>query len=199
MIKIRQKHLNVPGEQVGDCWRACIASILECGVGVFPDPNDFSDEPWSVYHDEVVKVLNSRGYKLDAYTVESVEQGELNAEYLIAVGTSPRSTDLNALNHAVVWRDGVAHDPHPDQTGIIDVKLFEILRPIEQEVIKLSKKNLAVLELMAKDYRFKEICNELDIKQPACGQRMIKLRQAFKCGSNSGMIVKAIKLNIIHI
>jgi hypothetical protein len=46
--------------------------------------------------------------------------------YVIAIGESPRSTPENKISHAVVWRNGIVFDPHPDKSGLISITAFEI-------------------------------------------------------------------------
>ena len=128
MIPVMQKYLSSEKEY-GDCWRACIASVLECDIEKFPHP--LIDEDWDVYYLKVFDVLEKMGYQWVGYTIENVENSVFEAKdtngYIIAVGKSPRSTEENRWNHAVVWKNGIVHDPHPDNTGIKDIITFEIL------------------------------------------------------------------------
>jgi hypothetical protein len=133
MIPVKQKYLHIPDEQAGDCWRACLASILECDIELFPAPNIIDD--WSDYYPKIFQVLHSLGYLWIGYTIENTDRTSLLAPdtdgYIIAVGKSPRSTIEKRVNHSVVWKNGIIHDPHPDNKGILDIIAFEILLKIK--------------------------------------------------------------------
>lgn len=124
MKPIKQKYLHIPDKQHGDCWRSCLASILECDVDTFQYHN--GDISWPDEWDEVMKKLESLGYYYGTVPVGSTTCGMLECPdtdgYCIAIGKSNRG-----VNHAVVWKNGMAHDPHPDNTGLIEITMFEIL------------------------------------------------------------------------
>ena len=130
MIPVNQKYIHIEGQQAGDCWRACIASILECEIEDFPILENYDD--WSDYYPKVLKVLDAKGWQLVGYTIENINNPDIlqandTDGYVIAVGKSPRSTPEKRINHAVVWKNGIVHDPHPDNTGLIEIIIFEIL------------------------------------------------------------------------
>ena len=133
MIPLEQKYLHIQGKQHGDCWRTCIASILECDINVFSRWE--LKQTWQEYYPIVLKELEKIGYKWGQYTVENTDQDCLEKYsidgYVIAIGRSPRSTKENRINHAVVWDNGIVHDPHPDNTGILDIITFEVLMKIK--------------------------------------------------------------------
>jgi hypothetical protein len=124
MIPIKQKYLHIQDSQHGDCWRTCIASILECDVDIFPYHN--GDIPWPDEYSEVVQILESMGYDYLSMPINKIKQGMLDCRdtdgYSIAIGKSNRG-----VNHSVVWKNGIAHDPHPDNSGISDIIRFEFL------------------------------------------------------------------------
>lgn len=124
MKPIKQKYLHIAEKQHGDCWRACLASILECDIDRFPYHN--GDIAWPDEFDEVMRILYSMGYYYGTVPVNHVIQGIIDCPdtdgYSIAIGKSNRG-----INHAVVWKNGIAHDPHPDNTGLIEITRFEVL------------------------------------------------------------------------
>ena len=135
MIPVDQKFIVIDGRQNGDCWRACLSSILECDIDTFP-AWEYGEE-WADYFPSVLRVLESMGYQWGQYTIENTDLNCLErfsvGGYVIAVGRSPRSTEERQINHAVVWKNGIAHDPHPDKTGILNITTFEVLIPIVNE------------------------------------------------------------------
>jgi len=128
MKPIKQKYLHIPDKQHGDCWRTCLASILECDVDTFPYHN--GDISWPDEWAEVMKILESLGYYYGTAPVGSTSCGILDCPdtdgYSIAIGKSNRG-----VNHSVVWKNGIAHDPHPDNTGLTEITRFEVLTRIK--------------------------------------------------------------------
>ena len=128
MIPLKQKYLHIPDKQHGDCWRTCLASILECDIDTFPYHN--GDISWPDEYDEVMGILESLGYFYGTMSIDYVTQGMLDCPdtdgYSIAIGKSNRG-----LSHAVVWKNGIANDPHPDNTGLVEITRFEVLTKIK--------------------------------------------------------------------
>jgi len=131
MKAVNQKYIYIEGKQNGDCWRACMASILELEIDVFPEWD--VNEPFDQYYPKVFNVLKGYGYEWGSINIaETKEYNLLDYSidgYVIAVGKSPRSNE-ERFNHAVVWKNGIVHDPHPDNTGILDIINFEVLMKI---------------------------------------------------------------------
>jgi hypothetical protein len=112
MISVDQTILH--GEdQVGNCFQACVASIMELSIDEVPH---FCDHPnWPSNFD----------YWLDAYNLYWVEfmcpnggpdgRSEYWGHHIIS-GPSPRGDFL----HAVVGvGDTIIHDPHPSRDGVL--------------------------------------------------------------------------------
>lgn len=129
MNKVTQRYLHEPDKGIyGDCWAACIASITEIPLEEIPDPNDPANKEWSIYWVNMWNFLQEKGYNL---YVEDVHKFKGNGNPVMAIGKSPRCVGENAdLYHAVVWNDGIIHDPHPDNTGIHSIIHFEIIENI---------------------------------------------------------------------
>ena len=125
MKPVKQKYLHVSKiGQKGDCWRACIASIIECDIELFPDPNVITD--WPMLYNNTLEMLEKMGYHYDSIPVSGLK---CDHGYIIAIGKSPRSK-RKRITHAVVWNNMIVHDPHPDNTGLLDITRFEILTKI---------------------------------------------------------------------
>lgn len=90
------------GEGVGNCFQACLASILNLPLESCPDIAKMSDETW---FDEVSQWLRSMGYVLEYTAGVQPRNG-----FAIACGKTKRGPQ-----HAVVMYGGkYLHDPHPD-------------------------------------------------------------------------------------
>ena len=111
MVPIKQKNIHDKAKgTVGDCFRACICSILE--ISDEGMPNFAEDETWTTLREWL------NGNKLDIYYYDFPK--DITNEYYMAVGVSPRG-----VLHSVVYKDGkLAHDPHPDGGGIKEVKYY---------------------------------------------------------------------------
>jgi hypothetical protein len=120
--KIYQKRQHTETTN-GDCWRACLASILCVDIETFSDPNDFDN--WSDYVIKVLEQLYSLGYDLITYEIKDYPGYD---RPVIAIGKSPRGD----WYHAVVWKDGhgIIHDPHESNKGVENIKFFEVLDKI---------------------------------------------------------------------
>ena len=115
-------------EELGNCWAACIATIIEEDLDNVPHfygtdrVNNDTGDCWSAAQ----RWLWDRGYSLICfeYTVKGISdilvEGYRNTPCIIT-GKSQR---FSSVNHAVVGmlnQDGswtLLHDPHPDGTGI---------------------------------------------------------------------------------
>jgi len=108
MIEVKQTKLHDPENGVnGNCWRACIASILSLpidDVPAFEDEEKFDFESLRDWLREIdatmVCTLNPKRHEPRGYT--------------IAVGWSPRFEGV--LHCVVAWNGKLIHDPHPDNT-----------------------------------------------------------------------------------
>lgn len=115
MIPIIQKNIHNPEKGVfGDCYRACICSLLEIsdeGVENFVENKE--------YPMNIVRFLKNKGFRL-RYG-KTVPRG---IDFYMACGISPRG-----VRHAVIYNNGkLVHDPHPIGGGVI-VDEYQWLEP----------------------------------------------------------------------
>lgn len=109
---------------IGDCFRACVASILE--LDPFTVPN-FCEEDWGKEKDfswykAMLKWLHPRGLTYFDIQVPAEFHGRWFEgpaasgfeTFHILSGISPRG-----IQHSVVARNGIiVHDPHPSRAGL---------------------------------------------------------------------------------
>jgi len=124
-VKPVKQTLFFDKDGIGNCFEACLASILELELSEVPM---FHDKDWPV---RFWAWLSSKGF---------VYRGTINPEgigsykdgikgYFIVAGESPRGSHIRG-GHAVVYKDGVmVHDPHPDNTGIINIRYGMMMEP----------------------------------------------------------------------
>lgn len=111
MIPVKQTKrggADVPPEERGDCWSACLASILEVPIEAVPVPH--SDDPEHHWWDATQAALAPHGYRVVAASRSVYPSGY----WIAAVPSKNLGThdDGRPVPHVVVMDDGyVAHDP----------------------------------------------------------------------------------------
>lgn len=116
MIPVFMTVKHDPPHTYGDCYRCCIASILEVPAHVVPSPAARGFDNWSEEMTKLDDWLGSRGMyhffiKTDTENLPAW-QGVLNGYYILG-GKSPRAP------HVVVGLGRqIVHDPHPEGGGL---------------------------------------------------------------------------------
>lgn len=110
------------GFKEGNCWIACIASILELSIDKIPNfcKGSLQEEDNRWFKDTHVWLKNNYGLSLVGLTPELKNYPSLKEGYSILCGSSPRGKD-STESHACVYYNGeIVHDPHPSRNGLID-------------------------------------------------------------------------------
>lgn len=128
MKPVDQTRLYDPANQSppGNCFHACVASILECAIGDVPDeaahwrPGVVPRVSWRKFWCEFVPWLRGRGFGYLECTIGADADVWLDGVPVIASGPSPRDPDIQ---HAVVGTFAAGsfillHDPHPSRDGL---------------------------------------------------------------------------------
>jgi hypothetical protein len=113
----------------GNCFPACLASIMELPLEQIPDLQTPKSEWFNVLWTFLLKngyEFLGTGTKEDALSYPTGIDG-----YYIVNGSSPRGFKRG---HAVVFKNGVmVHDPHVSGLGVIDIwNYFMIERVIKE-------------------------------------------------------------------
>jgi hypothetical protein len=122
---------DAPAERSrGNCLQAALASVLDLPLGEVPhfvqDEHDHPGDPEWDHWTRMCEWLRKRGL----HPISTDPTGLLPGEYAMTSGLSPRG---NGIHHIVIYRDGrLAHDPHPDGTGLRQVLAVYAIRPIKQ-------------------------------------------------------------------
>jgi hypothetical protein len=125
------------GRPDGNCWVACVASILEVSIGELGDLED-------AHRQTLIEWENGNGFKWSLILAETHALGFTvawigmnNPElprlpprgYSIANGPAPRG-----LPHSCVALDGVVvHDPHPDREKLVRIDSYDVLLSVVPE------------------------------------------------------------------
>lgn len=97
----------------GDCWKTCIASLLELPMDDVPHFVEYGDMWWDVTQ-AFIKAIVGNDKELAWW--EDVQLIPAGQEFLIGTGDSPRGD----YQHAVIVDRAarVVHDPHPSRAGL---------------------------------------------------------------------------------
>lgn len=106
----------------GDCWRCCIAALLQ--VPAETVPHFLKDSPDDMYG-ATQKWLNERGLWLFNIPVGGIWHPGLYSEHdappIISCGPTPRSTAMHMTHAVITVNRKMVYDPHPDNNGLTAV------------------------------------------------------------------------------
>ncbi len=115
MTPVKQTKLYTPdGIHNGNCYAACIASLLDLPLWMVPPWEDmFGRGAWYVRTEEwLLRMFNLKIVKTKGHAVEDMP------EFYIANGLSPRD-----VYHSVIYSAGkLVHDPHPSDAGVAEIE-----------------------------------------------------------------------------
>ena len=110
---VRQTRFGNPD---GNCLEACIATIT--GLALEEIPHFLGDDWFADYRGW----LGEKGWNVAWW-----DAGEGAEPSGLAIASGP---SVRGLPHSVVYRDGVFHDPHPSDAGLIEVQYWLLLWPV---------------------------------------------------------------------
>jgi hypothetical protein len=113
--------LEDPQGRQGNCWQTAIASVLDLELEEVPHFAQIDVDDGEHWWIGTWNWLQDRDM-----TLTPIRDHLYNDEYYLVTGPSPRNPDLA---HVVVYQNGMmVHDPHPDGTGVLEVKHLEVIR-----------------------------------------------------------------------
>ena len=129
----------------GNCYAACLASVLELSLEDVPWPAERDRESWGGsggYWEVISKWLTRRGLFVleierksrteearprDLFPIWTTHALQDKPLRYIASGPGPRGVD-----HCCVYLDHeLEHDPHPSREGLLEITSIEFLVPLE--------------------------------------------------------------------
>lgn len=151
MIPVMQTKVVVNksnGEQVrrGNCFAACIASLLELPIEEVPNVEVFFQFEDSFYWSEVMsEFLRLKGYELMndnmvkrfhpefGYSFEGTDENGKISDYYKYVDVYYLVSGKSAMgvSHICIYQNGkLIHDPHPTKEGLISLTNFQTLEKL---------------------------------------------------------------------
>lgn len=122
------------GKPDGNCFAACIASILEIPLKSVPE-KFYGTGDWGNDSNAFFVALNGwlGQYGLNLMTINCDEpEKHLPDAWLIIGGMGPRG-----IEHCVVgWKNEERHDPYPSGGGLTDVDCWYIFIPVDPAEVK---------------------------------------------------------------
>ncbi|MBC5772785.1 hypothetical protein H8S95_01810 [Pontibacter sp. KCTC 32443] len=116
MIKVYQTKFN----DEGNCFAACVASVLKCNIEDLPHLG--VDEDWEEYEQRLNDYLRENYSTVLTHVSYDDWRDFINLylrdSYCIVSGQSNRGYE-----HAVIYKNELlVHDPHPSNSGIEEIK-----------------------------------------------------------------------------
>lgn len=145
MIPIDQTEFSTKEGTFGNCFSACLASILEMPIEKVPNFMTLSNgedvikgaSQWLIQYGFILlhRPILKEGDKPDLFWYHTQQGFDL---YYIVTGISPRKNPLKPdehLKHACVSRMyQIVHDPHPDKNGLLKITDYYFLLALNQKV-----------------------------------------------------------------
>jgi hypothetical protein len=125
MTPVKQTKLyGKDGIHNGNCYAACLASLLDLPLWMVPPFEDMFGRGGE-YHKRTQEWLG-RMFGLQLEDTDDLCSAEL-PEFYMASGPGARG-----VHHAVIYSGGkLVHDPHPSGDGILSVEWCWYLKPVE--------------------------------------------------------------------
>lgn len=124
MIAVDQTAFGLPG---GNCFAACVASLLEMPIDDVPN---FCNLPGD-WEAEFNRWL--RPFGLYALTVQMNDWRPPGLH--IMAGKSPRGASVKEMHSVVAQGDAIVHDPHPSRAGLSTRTETTLLVPINPKAV----------------------------------------------------------------
>lgn len=114
MKPVYQTIFNHP---LGDCFRACVASIFEFPIKDMPNFWEHTQDTSEFWKFVDAWMVRKFGIRCISVKFNKEDLHLIDGILCVACAKSPRCKDED---HAVVWQDGLIHDPHPSSAGLVE-------------------------------------------------------------------------------
>ena len=147
---MRPVHQTRFDAETGNCYAACLASLLEIPLGHVPD--DLNGDDWL---DRANAFLATRNLRTMTFAWDTERPWAFGPVWHVVAGRSPRGN----WNHACVGFGGeIVHDPNPEGGGLVgtarEIDIFVVVDPAVKPRIRVDLDDLLSLIACAEDYGF---------------------------------------------
>lgn len=124
-----------PPRSYGNCFSACLASLLELPIEDFDEFHRLYSA-WGVLYDSGEKVpwetRVAHMHEIEKRAGHIPVHVQLGGDAIVPRGWSIANGPAErGVDHSCVALDGIIiHDPHPSRTGLISIEDYEILLPV---------------------------------------------------------------------
>lgn len=129
MTPVKQSKLYLPdGIHNGNCYAACLASLLDLPLWMVPPFDDMFGRGGGIWRerseDWLARMFGLRLVRINGHHPDALP------EFYIANGPGKRG-----VHHSVIYSagGGLVHDPHPSGDGVMDVEWTWHLEPLTSE------------------------------------------------------------------
>jgi len=113
---------------LGDCFRACVASIFEFSIDEMPNFWEQTQDVSEFWRLNNNWMMETRGFKVLHFELLPEDKHVVMDLLCIACAKTIRGRE----DHAVIWKNGLVHDPHPSGVGLAeDPYTFTVFVPID--------------------------------------------------------------------
>lgn len=127
---IDQTTFGMPG---GNCFSACLASLLDISIEDVPYFNDPPAHRWFL---RAQAWLRPQGLYIVTY---SFGHGFAPDGLHILGGHSPRDPEHAWLHAVIAEGDRIVHDPHPSRAGLVDRVDYTLLVPLNPSSCRATR------------------------------------------------------------
>lgn len=120
------KVMQTRTDEKGNCFSACLATMLGLQIEDVPNFFDLSDGDDDLWWASVREWLKPRNLGLLTINANQELLYKFPGAYLIVAGKSIRDR-----YHAVIYKNGeMVHDPHPSNAGLETIEYIDLLYPL---------------------------------------------------------------------
>jgi hypothetical protein len=140
--QLRQKHLDVTDPEQGDCFKTCVAMILDIDPELVPNFCAYGKEKWwRIFQDWLEQI------HLTAIEVNISKQPlcwTVGGTPCIVSGKSPRGDWLHSVVAASMEERDYEYlfDPHPDDTWLDDVQYITFFASLRPDLTRRSDEHI---------------------------------------------------------
>ena len=130
MIPVNQTILD---DITGNCFQACVASIFEFPIEQMPNFWEQTQNVTEFWKLNDKWTTDNLGCRCVSFQLNGKNKHLIDDVLCVACAKSPRGD----IDHAVVWKNKIIHDPHPSNEGLSEEPdTFTLFIPLDPNKTK---------------------------------------------------------------